>query len=82
MLELSLVIYFLVQFIENARLQVAYLYCKFAVCYTTQLIKNKGKGHLGGSLVKHLTLDFGSGHDLTVVRLRPTSGSLLGIEPV
>ena len=36
-------------------------------------------GHLGGS-VKHLTLDFGSGHDLRVVRLSPLSGSALSVE--
>ena len=28
-------------------------------------------------LVKYLTLDFGSGHDLGFVRLSPTSGSML-----
>ena len=32
-------------------------------------------------LVKQLTLNFRSGHDLRVVRLRPTSGSMLDIEP-
>ena len=31
--------------------------------------------------VKHPTLDFGSGHDLGVVRLSPASGSVLGVEP-
>ena len=31
--------------------------------------------------VKPSILDFGSGHDLTVVRLSPTSGSMLGGEP-
>ena len=30
---------------------------------------------------KHLILDFGSGHDLRVVRLSPASGSVLGVEP-
>ena len=29
------------------------------------LQKEPAQGRLGGSLVKHLTLDFGSGHDLT-----------------
>ena len=31
--------------------------------------------------VKHLTPDFGSGHDLIVVRLSPMLGSVLGMEP-
>ena len=30
--------------------------------------------------VKHPTLDFGSGHDLTVARLSPASGSMLSVE--
>ena len=29
---------------------------------------------------KHLTLDFGSGHDLRFVRSSPASGSALGVE--
>ena len=29
------------------------------------------KGHLGGTVAKHPTLDFGSDHDLRVVRLSP-----------
>ena len=37
-------------------------------------------GCLGGSSVKHLTLDFGSGHDLSVVRWSSTSGSMLSME--
>ena len=40
------------------------------------------KQHLGGSLGWHSTRDFGSGHDLTVVRSSPTLGSELGVEPV
>ena len=32
-------------------------------------------------LVKHLILDFGSGHNLTVVRLSSMSDSTLGVEP-
>ena len=32
-------------------------------------------------LIEHPTLDFGSGHDLRVVRLSPVLGSALGIEP-
>ena len=31
-------------------------------------------------LVKSLTLDFGSGHDLRVVKLNPVSGSVLSLE--
>ena len=31
-------------------------------------------------LVKHLTLDFGSGYDLRIERLSPTSGSMLSGE--
>ena len=31
--------------------------------------------------VKHLTLDFGSGHDLRVVKLSPELGSALSVEP-
>ena len=31
--------------------------------------------------VKHLTLDFGSGHDLRIMRLSPTLGSMLSMEP-
>ena len=47
--------------------------------------KDVSWGRPGGSVVaqsvKHLTLDFGSGHDLRVVRSSPASGSMLGIEP-
>ena len=32
-------------------------------------------------MVKCLTLDFGSGHDLTVVRLSPAPRSVLSVEP-
>ena len=37
----------------------------------------------GGTWVAQLVkpLDFGSGHDLRVVRLSPTLGSVLGMEP-
>ena len=31
--------------------------------------------------MKHLTLDFGLGHDFRVVRLSPVSGSMLRMEP-
>ena len=30
--------------------------------------------------VKHLTLDFSSGRDLTVLRLSPALGSMMGME--
>ena len=30
--------------------------------------------------VKHPTLDFGSGHDIRIMRSSPTSGSALGME--
>ena len=43
--------------------------------------KGKWWGRLGGSTVKPLILDFGSGHDLRAVRLSPVSGALLGVEP-
>jgi len=31
--------------------------------------------------VKHPAVDFGSGHDLRVVRSSPASGSMLDVEP-
>jgi len=34
-----------------------------------------------GTWVPQLALDFGSGHDLRVVRSSTTSGSMLGMEP-
>ena len=34
-----------------------------------------------GSSVEHLTLDFGSGHDLGVMGLSPVLGSMLSMEP-
>ena len=43
-------------------------------------LKYTGQGCLGDS-VKHPPLDFGSSHDLRVVRLRPESGSALSREP-
>ena len=39
------------------------------------------QGHLVAQSVKHLTLDFSSGHDLRVLRLSSTLGSELGVEP-
>ena len=35
----------------------------------------------GARLVGYPTLDFGSGHDLIVVRSSPTLGSTLGVKP-
>ena len=35
------------------------------------ILKKKNKGHLGALAVKHLTLDFGLGHDLMVVEFEP-----------
>ena len=44
------------------------------------LIKNWHMGAWVVQYIKRLTLDFGSGHDLRVVRSRPTSGSGLSAE--
>lgn len=44
------------------------------------LKKSNFRGVSMAQLVKHPILDFGSGHDLRVVRLRPASGSSLGVE--
>ena len=41
--------------------------------------RNNGEGHLGG-LVRHPTLDFGSGYDLRVMGSSPGVGSVLGME--
>ena len=38
------------------------------------------KEKLKAQLVKHTTLDFGSGHDLTVMRTSPVLGSVLSWE--
>ena len=40
----------------------------------------QSQGRLGGSVVERLTLDFGSGPDLPIVRLSPTLGSALSVE--
>ena len=45
-------------------------------------LKDKGQGAWLAQLVKCPTLDFGSGHDLKVVRLIPMSGSILGVLPL
>ena len=43
--------------------------------------KNGGWGTWMVQSVKCLTLDFGSGHDLTIVGLSPALGSALSMEP-
>lgn len=43
------------------------------------VFKEVGVG--GAHLVEHLTLDFGSGHDLTVLGWSPVVGSALSVEP-
>ena len=43
--------------------------------------KKTHKGAWVAQLVKHLTLDFDSGHDLMIMRLSPMSDSALGVEP-
>ena len=59
------------------------------LCNDFMLSRGNSLGHVfktlvQGSLVaqsaKHLTLNFGSGHDLRIVRLRPMLGSMLGVE--
>ena len=42
---------------------------------------NHGGGIWVALLVKHLTVDSGSGHDLGIMRLRPTSGFTLSMDP-
>jgi len=52
--------------------------------HTLSLKKKKKEGRgctWVAQLVKCPTLDFGSGHDLRVVRSSPMSGSTLGMEP-
>ena len=44
------------------------------------LVKRDTEGRLGGSSVECLTLDFGSGHDLTVPEVEPPSGSVLTVQ--
>ena len=42
---------------------------------------NQRRGTWVAQAVKHLTLDFSSGHDPHVVGSSPTSGSVLSMEP-
>jgi len=44
-------------------------------------LKSSGVPELLVQLVKRLTPDFDSGHDLKVVRFSPLLGSALGVEP-
>ena len=37
-------------------------------------LRTLSSGRLGGSVVKHPTLDLGSGHDVTVCELEPCTG--------
>ena len=48
---------------------------------TIPLLKLSLQGTWVTQLIKHLTLDFSSGHNLRVVRSSPMSGSMLGVEP-
>jgi len=43
--------------------------------------KESKRGLWVAQSVKHPTLDFGSGHDLGVLRSSPASGSALGVDP-
>ena len=54
--------------------------CMFSSVYILFHNKKLSGGHLVAQLVKHLTLDFGSSHDLTqFVRSSPKSGSALTV---
>ena len=44
-------------------------------------LKKQTRGTWVAQSVKRLTLDFGLGHDLTVVRSNLVLGSVLGMEP-
>ena len=44
-------------------------------------LKEGWRGTWVAQSVKHLTLDFSSGHDLRVVRPSPALDSVLGMEP-
>ena len=44
-------------------------------------IYEKTEGHGVAQSVKQLTLDFSLGHDLRVMTLSPTFGSILGKQP-
>ena len=56
------------------KLQFYLLYVRLLGCC---LKNNLTQGHLGGTVVKRPTLDFGSGRDLGVVRSSSMSGSVL-----
>ena len=62
--------------IPNGRIATSYAKCIF------NFLRNCLPGGAWvGQLVKCLTLDFGSGHDLRVVRSSPQLGSTLNVEP-
>ena len=65
-------------FISNT----TFSYCSyFKICYCQTIeSKNKNRGTWVAQSIKHPTLDFSSGHDLTVVRLSPTLSSTLSME--
>ena len=44
-------------------------------------LKSHNKGAWVAQSIKCLALDFGSGHDIRVVRSNPRLGSALGVEP-
>ena len=49
--------------------------------WVNQKIKEEMRSTWVAQLGKLLTLDLGSGHDLTVVRWSPTSGTMMGMKP-
>ena len=51
------------------------------MCYGGRFEGRELQGDLDGSWVTQLTLNFGSGHDLTVMRSIPMSGSALSTKP-
>ena len=50
--------------------------------HVSDLNKDATWGAWVSQLVECPTLEFGSGHDFTVVGSSPTSGSMLSVEPV
>lgn len=46
------------------------------------IVKDQSWGAWVAQSVKHLTLNFSSGHDLRIVQLSPKSDSMLGMESV
>ena len=55
---------------------------RFRTVVFKQFLKtHPSRGTWVAQSVKHPALDFGSGHDLSMVRLSPVSVSRLGMEP-